>query len=65
MKDTTESSLTETPHMRETFREMAKSRNLMKLGWFTPLMGRVDQPKNFWSGPAHMGRADPAHLRFY
>ena len=55
--DFNENELTETPHMRGTFAEMAKWRILMNFGWFDQLMGGVDQPKYFGSGVAHMGGA--------
>ena len=31
----------------------------MKVGWFDPLMGRIDRPQYFWSGVTPMGRAAP------
>ena len=43
---------------RNTWRR-AISRIWTKLGWFDPPMGRVHQPKNFWSGGTPCGRGSP------
>ena len=51
--------LTECIHTGQTYREMAKSPILIKLGWVDQLMGRVDHDQYFWPGPTLMGVAGP------
>ena len=51
--------LTECIHTGQTYREMAKSPILIKLGWVDQLMGRVDHDQYFWPGPTLMGVASP------
>ena len=38
---------------------------LTRLGWFDPLMGRVHQPKQFWSGVNPVGVGAPPQIQRY
>ena len=57
--------LTELPHKRQKLSEMLKSPILTTLGWFDQPMGRVDQPKYFWSGVNPVGVGAPPKIQGY
>ena len=52
------------PHIRQTKAKMAKSRNLVKLGWVYQLIGRIDHVKYFWPGTTLMAVAAHPNFQF-
>ena len=51
--------LTDCPCVRQTKAKSAKSRIFVKVGWFDPSMGGIDQPQYFCPGAHPNGRGSP------
>ena len=53
------STLTDCPCVGQTKAEKAKSRIFVKVGWFDPPMGGIDQPQYFCPGAHPSGGGSP------